>query len=313
MGEIAFFVLVLVLGLISLGFLLFAPEQSPDFWLMLLIVGSLLSISGGGLLLSYIHYGISRERRRAITQKRPALDLLKENVLSTDRFPSIPSDANIIDSPGTHLRYRLPRFESSFWPMLAASLFALSWLAVSVTLLVAVITRILDSQPDWMVTAMLLASIVVTRWATRYCYRQLRFFTRVGTTMMEISHHPLLPGSRCEGFLLLSGSMKLRSLRLELVCEEQATYRQGTDLRIESHPAFKEEIAVLKNCDLRSDRVLEHKFQFSIPESAMHSFRGEHNQVQWKLVVRGRPESLARFTRSFLLIVHPRNPGREDG
>jgi hypothetical protein len=312
-GEFAFFVLVLLLGLISLGFLLFAPDKSPDFWLMLLIVGSLLSIGGGGLLLAYFHYSISRERLRAITQKRPALDLLKENVLSTDRFPSIPSDANIIDSPGTRLRYRLPRFESAFWPMLAASLFALSWLAVSVTLLVTVVNRILDEQTYWLFTAMLLGSIVVTHWATRYCYRQLRFITRVGTTMVEISHHPLLPGSTCEGFLLQSGSMKLRLLSLTLVCEEQATYRQGTDLRIESYPAFKQKIAVLKNSDLRSDRVLEHDFEFSIPESAMHSFRGEHNQVQWKLVVRGKSESLPRFTRSFLIIVHPRNPGREAG
>ena len=312
-GEIAFFLLVLILGMVSLGFLLFAPDESLGFWLLLLVVVSLLVIGGGGLLLAYLHYGISPERHRAITQKRPALDLLKENVLSSDRFPSIPSDAAIIDSPGTRLRYRLPRFESAFWPMLAASLFSLSWLAVTVTLVVTVVNSVLNAQPYWLFSTMLLGSIVVTNWATRYCYRQVRHFTRVGTTMMEISHHPLIPGSSCEGFFLQSGSMKLRSLRISLVCEEQATYRQGTDLRIETHHAFKQEIVSLENRDLRSDRVLEHEFQFAIPESVMHSFRGEHNQVQWKLVVRGKPESYPRFTRSFLLIVHPRNPAREAG
>jgi hypothetical protein len=106
--------------------------------------------------------------------------------------------------------------------------------------------------------------------------------------------------------------MKLRSINLSLVCEEQATYRQGTDMRTESHRAFKEDLAILNNHDLRSDRVLEHEFQFSIPESAMHSFRSEHNQVQWKLVVRGKPESLPRFMRSFLIIVHPGHHGREE-
>ena len=312
LGEISLFALVLLLGLVSLGFLLFLPDRTPDFWLMLLLVGSLLLIGGGGMVLAYIQYGISRERRKAITQARPALDLLKENVLSTDRFPSIPSDADIIDSPGTHLRYRLPRVESSFWPMFAASLFGLSWLAVSVTLLVSVINGMRNSQVDWLFVVMLLVSILVTNWAARYFYRQLRLLLQVGTSLLEISHHPLLPGRNCEGFLFQSGSMKLRSIHLSLVCEELATYRQGTDLRIESHRVFKEEIAVLNDRDLRSDRVLEHDFQFSIPESAMHSFRSEHNQVQWKLVVRGKPESLPRFVRSFLIIVHPGLHEREE-
>ena len=312
LGEISLYALVLLLGLISLGYLLFLPDKTPDFWLMLLIVGSLLLIGGGGMVLAYLQYGISRERRKAITQDRPALDLLKENVLSTDRFPSIPSDADIIDSPGTHLRYRLPRIEGAFWPMFAASLFGLSWLAVSLILLVSVINGIWNSQVDWLFVTLLLVSMLVTNWAARYFFRQMQLLLRVGMTLLEISHHPLLPGSDCKGFFFHSGSMKLRSIKLSLVCEEQATYRQGTDMRFESHRAFKQEISVLDRHYLQSDQGLEHEFNFSIPESAMHSFRSEHNQVQWKLVAQIKPESLPRFKRSFLIIVHPGHHRREE-
>jgi len=313
-GEAIFFGLVLLLGLVSLGFLLFSldsPEEKSDTWLMLLIVISLLLTGGVGMTLAIIQYGISRERRKAITHNRPGLDLLLDTGHSAHRFPSIPSDADIIDSPGIRLRYRLPRGESGFWPMLAASLFCFSWLAVSVILLVAVIGGIWTSQVNWLFILMLLASIVVSTWSCRYFHGQLQVFTRIGTTMLEISHHPLLPGSSCEGFLFQSGFLHLQSLSISLVCEEQATYRQGTDLRIESHCIFKDDIAVLENRELRSDRVLKHDFKISIPDTSMHSFRGEHNLVQWKLVVHGKPESLDPFTRSFLIIVHPKNPGKE--
>ena len=50
LGEISLYALVLLLGLISLGYLLFLPDKTPDFWLMLLIVGSLLLIGGGGMM-----------------------------------------------------------------------------------------------------------------------------------------------------------------------------------------------------------------------------------------------------------------------
>jgi hypothetical protein len=53
----------------------------------------------------------------------------------------------------------------------------------------------------------------------------------IGTTLLEVSHHPFYPGGQYELFVAQTGRLDVRWLQVQLVCEEQAVYQQGTDTR----------------------------------------------------------------------------------
>ena len=66
--------------------------------------------------------------------------------------------------------------------------------------------------------------------------RQLLIASGVGPTQLEISDHPLLPGRRYDLYLSQAGRLTMNFLEIDIVCEEQATYHQGTDTRTERRP-----------------------------------------------------------------------------
>lgn len=305
-GEVMIFGIVLLLGLISLGWLLFNPEPTSDLGMMYVLNISLILIGGGGIMMAVVQYGISAERRKAITLGRPALDVMQDNLPSAHRFPTIPPDADTTDSPGVRLRYRLPQTESHFWPILAATLFFGSWAIVTVTLAAAVGVGFWQSTPNWLFVCLLPGCLIVSSWSGKYFLQQLSGLTRIGPTVLEISQHPLVPGAECDVFLSQSGLLQFKSFKVTLVCEEQTSYHQGTDLRVEAVAVFRDRLIMHQDQTVRPGTALEDEFTLSIPETAMHSFRGQYNRIQWKLVVEGRSLSMPTFTHSFPIIVHPR-------
>jgi hypothetical protein len=92
---------------------------------------------------------------------------------------------------------------------------------------------------------------------------------------------------------------------MSLVCEEEATFRQGTDIRKEMRtvrelPVFaRHEIRVTAGAPLGLQETLR------VPADAMHSFQSAHNGVQWRLVLKGEAESGVSFVRRFPVIVYP--------
>jgi len=51
--------------------------------------------------------------------------------------------------------------------------------------------------------------------------------------------------------------------------------------------------------------LLEARAELRLPRGAMHSFLAEHNQVRWKLVVRGDIAGWPTFEREFPIVVQP--------
>jgi hypothetical protein len=47
-----------------------------------------------------------------------------------------------------------------------------------------------------------------------------------------------------------------------------------------------------------------------VPAGAMHSFKSEHNEIAWKILVHGRPVRWPEFERSFPVIVYPGRNGQ---
>lgn len=138
-----------------------------------------------------------------------------------------------------------------------------------------------------------------------YFFRQLLITTGVGQTFVEISDHPLFPGQCYDLLVSQAGRLQMNSLVVFLVCEESATYRQGTDTRTETRRVYEKELFRREKFEIRHGLPLEERFQMDIPVGVMHSFKSEHNEVAWKVVVKGDVARWSNCERCFQIVVYP--------
>ena len=127
----------------------------------------------------------------------------------------------------------------------------------------------------------------------------------IGTTCIEVSHHPLFPGRTYRGFVSQTGRLRFRWFQVQLMCEEQAIYQQGTDTRRATHRVHRATAFSRRKFEITPHQAFEAEFDFTVPTSAMHSFASDHNAVMWALVVRGRMARWGDFERRFPVFVYP--------
>jgi len=275
------------------------------FWLMTLVLSSFILMGGSGLTYALLHLGTSAERRAALAKRAADLDLMSETLASDQTFPTLPSDADLTNSPGIRLAYRLPTTESPAWQLTAATLFGLLWNSLAIGLLVVALKSHIAGQPDWLLSLLVVPFVAVGAWSIRYFLRQLTWVTAVGPSIVEISEHALRPGTKAQVFFSQTGHRQLQRLQLDLVCEEEANYHQGTDIRTELCVVSR--TALVHRDDVRVDvgEPFECEAELQVPDHAMHSFQSGHNRVRWKLVVRAEVEGLPAYVQSFPVIVYP--------
>lgn len=315
LGEALFSGAMFLVGLATLTSVFAArwwsgAEQVPltpgfGFWVVVLVSLSLMVIGGIGLALTVLQVGTSRERRAAIAGRAQRLDVLHEAPQQRDQFPSVPHDANLTNSPGTHLEYRLPTKHDSAWRLAASTLFALLWNGLAAVLVALALNRHLVGRPEWLLSISALVFIAVGAWAVNYFVKQMLLHTGIGPTHVEISSLPLYPGESYQVFLSQSGRLAVTRLMVSLVCEEEATYHQGTDVRTERQAICEHIVFAKEAFRIEPGEAFEHLCQLRIPESAMHSFQSTHNAVTWRLAVRLEAVSWPPFERSFPVVVHP--------
>ena len=268
--------------------------------LTLLLPGALLAFGTAGLARSLARWGRSEERQaatggRALTEGRPV----------AEGYPGIPSCDDLVNSPGTILRFRLPIESPDNWTLLGFGLFAVLWNTVLVLLAVNAGFDLLGGRIDWLLLAVLVPFFGVGSAGIVVFIRRLVLATAVGTTQLEISEHPLRPGGTYEALVAQGGSSTFQDLELSLELEERATFRHGTDTRTERIVVWKASLGSWKDFELTPGRRFEARATIHVPPAAMHSFASEHNTVGWRMVVRGRPSRWPPFTRSFPVVVFP--------
>jgi hypothetical protein len=283
-------------------------ERGYNWWLWLLALllpGALLAFGGKGLLRSVRRWGKSEEHRAAAGSLSDLLDPVAAQSGAGSGFPGVPSCDDLVNSPGTILRYRLPIESPEKWTLLGLGLFALSWNAIVAVLGVEAGIDLVRGRADWLLLALLLPFVVVGVGGIVSFIRTLIFATAVGTTQVEISDHPLRPGGRYDVLLAQGGAGTFRSLEVSLELEEQATFRQGTDTRSDRLVVWHTIVDAWKGVQLSPGTRFEARAAISIPAEAMHSFASEHNLVRWRLAVRGTPLRWPSFERVFPLVVFP--------
>jgi hypothetical protein len=55
----------------------------------------------------------------------------------------------------------------------------------------------------------------------------------------------------------------------------------------------------------------ECRCQIRVPQDAMHSFQSNHNEISWKLVVKGNVAGRREYERVFPLVVNPVVKGQD--
>lgn len=275
------------------------------FWVVMLVSASLAVIGGVGFVLSVLQVGTSRERRAAIARRAERMDILHEAPEQRERFPSVPHDANLTNSPGTMLAYRLPTNHSTAWGLLASTVFCLLWSGIAAVFVALATRQHVAGTPNWLLTFSALGFVAIGAAAVYYFVRQMLEHTGIGPTHVEISAHPLYPGRTYQVFISQSGRLAVNRLSLSLICEEEATYHQGTDVRTQRQAILSEDIFVQDDFRIEPGAAFEHQCELRIPERAMHSFQTTHSAVNWKIVVRTDAVSWPLCERSFPVVVHP--------
>ncbi|MBN2578325.1 MAG: DUF3592 domain-containing protein [Pirellulales bacterium] len=275
--------------------------------LFLIVPAVFLFMGAAGLIFSVLHWGKSAERRAVRTQKAQQGDSSNGN--GENVYPSVPVRTDITNSPGTRLRYRLPIEASPGWAVFGMLLLVLLWNAGVAVMVCFAVGGHLSGGPDWPLTLFCIPFALVGLFLIYVFFRKLLIATGIGPTLLEISEHPLYPGEEYQVFLSQTGRLKVNALTLSLVCEERATYQQGTNTRTETRPVFKQELFRREQFEIPPGLPFETETRLQVPLGAMHSFKSEHNEIQWTLVAEGDIAGWPDYKRAFPVLIYPPDGG----
>ncbi|GAA4466270.1 MULTISPECIES: hypothetical protein [Novipirellula] len=318
-GEAVFYVSLFLLGVFGISVVMiarFAPEQalegstetlssSLSFWVFGILSLAAIASGGGGLLIRLSSLGTSHERRSANASRSGTIEIIGPSADDDSKLPSVPQGRLLTDSPGERLTYRLAMSNPDDGGVLGPAMLSLLWNTVWFVLLAVVVSGIYYDRPRHILTFLLLPLGGIGLWAFRSFIAQVRRIAGVGATIVEISHHPLVPGDDYRVYVCQMGRLKLRRLKILLCCEEETFYRQGTDVRVEKYEAFSQVILNQRDVAVDPQTPWEQQLAIELPENVMHSFVGSHNAIRWKIVVSGESRPWPSFCRSFPVIVHP--------
>lgn len=280
-------------------------------WLALSVPTSLILIGGGGVVYTVLTLGTSAERRAARLKPAEQPDRAETGDQSPHAFPYVPAAAPITDSPGTTLAFRLPMAGSPAWTLGLWLAACLLWNGIVVLFGAVAITGLWEGNPDWLSIAFLIPFVLIGIGLVVVFLRQLVRAAAIGPTLLEISDQPLYPGHSYELFVSQTGRLRVNWLDVLLVCEEEATYRHGTNTRTETRRVFEQTVFRQQGFQVRPGEPLTARFAVQVPATAMHSFKAPHNEINWKLLVRGKIAGRPDLQRSFPVIVCP-NGNRKD-
>lgn len=322
-------VVTLVVSL-TLAVLNWTPEYglyiSTGFFILQLVLAIVLIAIGTYCIARLLwHVGVSAERRGAIATRANELELLSEVRRQREDLPTVPNDQFSPHAGQTH-PFRLIPSPRNIWGLVSSAIFSVVFVAIATVLSIIVATafgfgstewsaqldrRLADNQLDtfssrpWLAAAWLIPICLAAVWSIFQFFRQLLKLTGIGQTSIEVSGYPLMPGQTYQVSLSQAGRVRLKLLDVALVCQEEATFNQGTDIRTETFNVFDQRLFRQRGISVRPGEPFKTEFELTIPEGVMHSFKSPNNRVQWKIVVTGQAKSWPRLRRNFTVSLHP--------
>ncbi len=269
-------------------------------WPVALLPASLLAVGLWGVTATLLQVTTTAERRRVVSRRVQSLDPLSSASGKTGIELS-----GSYEQPGTHLAYRLPIDSSPNWRLVGMIFVNTLWNTLLVYFGYVATLSWMRGNPRWLVSwlVLLLGSIGV--WLAFRLIQELWSTRRIGMTQIEVSHHPIVPGQTITVYLAQTGRGKLASLAVELICEEQAMFLQGTDSRQWIECVHRQPINRWRRLAIEPGQPFIAEFELQLDSRVMHTFVATHNQVRWWLVVRATARRGTSFERRFPIDVQP--------
>jgi len=280
-------------------------------WFAMVIPVALIVFGAVELLRLLWQSSASTERRAAAVQMATDWELPgTDSRLKGPTLPAVPPIDIVTDSPGVRLAHRLATDAASNWVLLSMVAICLIWNTLVVMFVVQVVKLhreiiVGDGQSKWLLTFLVVPFVLASAWTLIALVRQVMQSIAIGPTHIEVSEHPFYPGGSFTGYLSQTGRLSVRWMQVQLVCEEQAIYQQGTDTRRANCRVFRSTLFSQRKFEIRPQQAFETNFNMTLPLSAMHSFVSQHNAVIWTIVVRGRMVRWGDFERRFPVYVYP--------
>lgn len=269
-------------------------------WLVALIPTSLIAVGGWGIVASLMQVATSAERRSLVAVRAARFDPLREGSQESATMPA--TDA-VGENPGVRFAHRLPMVGAAAWRLAGLFLVCAIWNALSAYFGFVASQQYFRGDPPWLALGLVVLLGMVGVWLAFHVVRELWDRRGIGITQMEVSAHPLALGGEYRAYLLQTGRMELRELSVALVCEEVASYLQGTDSRTSIETVHREKLRKWRRLSIEPGASFEADLTFRVPAAAMHSFRAPHNQVRWLFLVHGVTSRGQELSRRFPLSV----------
>ena len=312
LGETVLDTALLAIGATSLYWLVagvLLDDKRPHGWwpwLVMIIPVALVVYGAAGLITLVWRNAASTERRAAAVQKATDWEMLgSASEQRPTLLPNVPPFEVVTDSPGVKLAHRLPIDAASVWLSFAMAAICLAWNTLVGIFVFQLIRQHAAGDPNWLLTWLMVPFVLAGVGTLIALGRQVLLTAGAGTTRLEIATHPLIPGQQYEAHVWQSGRFHVRWFQVQLICEEQAIYPQGTDTRTATVTVFRHTLFSERKFDVTPQQAFEADFSVIVPEGAMHSFAAPHNAVTWSLVVRGRMARWPEFERRFPVYVYP--------
>jgi hypothetical protein len=142
-------------------------------------------------------------------------------------------------------------------------------------------------------------------FATRWAFLEWTALSRAGKTGLEIYGGALIPGRDVALRIHHSGQDRIRKFRVSLKGFEKITYQKGSDRMHEEWLMHEQSVMQAENLSLRSHKPLQQECTVSLPLDAMHSFRAEHHEIAWNVVMSITPEGGSEVKKVFPVRVTP--------
>lgn len=288
------------------------PEEIVISWnvsvwgLFFLLLSILLIVLGAiGFIQSFRLRPQSLERFHARQRTFSQFAILSPAMQHAD-WPTLPDSRFINESPGTHLSFRLPLANQSIFPLVGLVLFCMAWNIIAGSIFFYSLFYSGENLSGQIAGTALRAlffgiGILLLAWTTHHIL--IAFGT--GPTLLEISDHPIYPGRRYRLLVHQSGVLRFRELTIDLVCEEVARFRQGTETITNRKDVFRQTLLERQDFETTVDTPLNEEFFLNIPVGAMHSFRQENNEIIWKIAIAAQIAGWSDMRRECPIVVRP--------
>jgi hypothetical protein len=211
-------------------------------------------------------------------------------------------DLDLRYGAGNRLTFRLASDRAPAWNLLGAVGFTLFWNGLVSVFVSFAASGFLRGQPDVCLTVFLVPFVVVGAGLLMVCLWQVVMIIGCRPPIVELSAQPLTPTETCRLYVAVHGPLRVRQLRVLVICEEIAR-----PSKLDS-PTIKKRIHQAEVCT--EDGSLEYQGDFQIPAGAMHSFKARHNEVQWHVAVSGTAVRWLDVTWNFPFVVRPSGRAR---